>query len=206
MIDLGRLVAALRRCGTIVAFALLSSAAQAKDAELCDGERVAEYRHMCAAYTAFCSAFLADPETLDRSSLSPLPGKARRDFAFPKLHSDTLGFLKTPHSRISVVYYDNTPACELLMVGVSYADFSNGYRVWKQGTGKDFATRSSIEPKSAKRMDHAFAAVFLAGQRDDGRVTELTMNWNLSKGLTRVKVAYMRPREHTRKLLSMEKN
>ena len=54
-------------------------------------------------------------------------------------------------------------------------------------------------------MDRAYAATFLAAPRRDGRVTEVTFNWNLNfEGLTRLRVSYQPLREHTRDLMQVE--
>ncbi|MEO0865579.1 MAG: hypothetical protein AAFY39_13535, partial [Pseudomonadota bacterium] len=53
-------------------------------------------------------------------------------------------------------------------------------------------------------MDRAYAATFLAAPRRDGRVTEVTLNWNLTfEGLTRLRVSYQPLRDHTANLMGV---
>lgn len=192
------------------AFALGSIVVMSGDAEagprFCE-EPTSAMQETCAVYQSYCAAYLEDPASLDRSTLREIPSGVRARFAASELTQVTLGYLTTPNPQVAVVYGDEYPSCELLMTGMQYSDLLIAYRDWRSGEGAQFAATAPFEPISKREMPRAYAAVFLAAPRDDGRVTEITLNWNLSEaGLTRLKVSYQPEREHTRLLLGQGAN
>lgn len=155
----------------------------------------------CAVFQSYCAAYLDDPSSLDRSTLREIPSGARARFAASELTQITLGYRTTSNPQVAVVYGDEYPSCELLLTGLPFSELVVAYQAWKEGEGAQFAATAPFEPISHKDMPRAYAAVFLAAPREDGRVTEITWNWNLSEaGLTRLKVSYQPEREHTRAL------
>ncbi|WP_299677859.1 hypothetical protein [uncultured Roseobacter sp.] len=171
------------------------------------GQPTPAMQETCDLYQSYCAAYLEDPASLDRSTLREIPSGARARFAASELTQVTLGYLTTPNPQVAVVYGDEYPSCELLMTGMAYSDLLLAYRDWREGEGALFAATAPFEPVSKREMPRAYAAVFLAAPREDGRVTEITLNWNLSEaGLTRLKVSYQPEREHTRLLLGQGAN
>lgn len=159
----------------------------------------------CAVFQSYCAAYLDDPSSLDRSTLLEIPSGARARFAASELTQVTLGYRTTSNPQVAVVYGDDYPSCELLLTGLPFSELVATYHAWKQGEGARFEATAPFEPVSKREMPRAYAAVFLAAPREDGRVTEITLNWNLSEvGLTRLKVSYQPEREHTRALLRQE--
>ena len=87
---------------------------------------------------------------------------------------------------------------------MSYADLLPVYQSWRAGPGARFVATTEFEPTSKVTMDRAYAATFLAAPMRDGRVTEITFNWNLNfEGLTRFRVSYQPLRDHTRDLMQV---
>lgn len=171
------------------------------------GQPTPAMQETCDLYQSYCAAYLEDPASLDRSTLREIPSGAKARFAASELTQVTLGYLTTPNPQVAVVYGDENPSCELLMTGMQYSDLLFAYRDWREGEGAQFAATAPFEPVSKREMPRAYAAVFLAAPREDGRVTEITLNWNLSEvGLTRLKVSYQPEREHTRLLLGQGAN
>ncbi|WP_299966346.1 hypothetical protein [uncultured Roseobacter sp.] len=168
-------------------------------------EPTAALADTCEVYQSYCAAYLDDPASLDRSTLHEIPSGARARFAASELTQVTLGYRTTANPKVAVVYGDEYPSCELLLTGMQYSDLLIAYRDWREGEGAQFAATAPFEPVSHADMSRAYAAVFLAAPREDGRVTEITLNWNLSEaGLTRLKVSYQPEREHTRAMFQRE--
>ncbi|MBW4706453.1 hypothetical protein KX928_01520 [Roseobacter sp. YSTF-M11] len=185
----------------------LFTGAQAEAAPQFCGEPTPAMAETCAVYQTYCAAYLDDPASLDRSTLREIPSGARARFAASELTQVTLGYRTTANPQVAVVYGDEYPSCELLMTGMQFSDLLIAYRDWREGEGAQFAATAPFEPVSKREMPRAYAAVFLAAPREDGRVTEITLNWNLSEaGLTRLKVSYQPEREHTRLLLGQGAN
>ncbi len=162
-----------------------------------------EMAQICGVYNTHCAAFFADPDGFERADLLPLPQSAQGVFRSNVLRTDVLGYRKTAHDNVVVVYADAQPTCEMLITGMSYYEIATAYRAWRMAEGETFVATSDFEPVSTKDMPRAYAAVFLASRNDAGRVTEITLNWNLGEtGLTRLSVSDQPEREHTRNLLA----
>lgn len=172
--------------------------AEAASAEFCS-DPTSALEETCAVFQDYCAGYLNDPNTLDAATLSAIPAAVSSRFAASELTQVTLGYRATLTPNIAVVYGDQFPSCELLLTGVTFSDLAADYKSWRATEGAEFVATAPFEPVSQRDMPRAYAAVFLAAPREDGRVTEITLNWNLSAaGLTRLKVSYQPEREHTR--------
>ncbi len=179
----------------------LPIAAQAGD--LCDGSQPG-MAALCRVIDTECISYLDDPTSLRPDSLSDVPRAFRRYFE-GELNTYVLGYRDTDLPRTVVVFMYDEPACELLIQGLEYADILPAWQAWRAGAGAGFVASSEMEPLSRVSMDRAYAASFLAAPRSDGRVTEITVNWNLNfEGLTRLRVAYQPLRDHTRDMMQVE--
>ena len=160
---------------------------------------------VCTVYEDHCAGFMADPEGFDRSAIEPIPVGSRGRFRSNRLRGDVLGYARTEHENTLVLYFLNErqgqPTCDLLISDVSYRQAAGLYHAWRSGEGGAFAATSSLEPRAHRRDDRAFAAVFPARERSDGRVTEIAFNWGLeARRLVRPTISYQPLRDHTRKL------
>ncbi|WP_298968341.1 hypothetical protein [uncultured Roseobacter sp.] len=179
---------------------LSGNEAEAASAEFC-ATPIPALEQTCAIFQDYCTGYLNDPNTLDPETLSAIPASVSSRFAASELTQVTLGYRTTPTPNIAVVYGDQFPSCELLLTDLTFSDLVTAYKSWRATEGADFVATAPFEPLSQRDMPRAYAAVFLAAPREDGRVTEITLNWNLSAaGLTRLKVSYQPEREHTRAL------
>lgn len=177
---------------------LFDQKAEAANAEFC-GTPTPALEETCAVFQDYCAGYLNDPDTLDPTTLSAIPASVSSRFASSELTQVTLGYRNTMTPNIAVVYGDQFPSCEMLLTGVTFSDLVADYKNWRATEGSEFVATAPFEPLSQPDMPRAYAAVFLAAPRADGRVTEITLNWNLSAaGLTRLKVSYQPEREHTR--------
>lgn len=158
---------------------------------------------LCGLVDAFCVPYLEDPASLDPEVIQPVPKPFRRYFE-NQLNSYVLGYQETATPKTLVVYSFEEPACEILAYGLEYSQLQPAYAAWRAGPGAQFAATTDFEPQSRISMARAFAATFLAAPREDGRVTEVTFNWNLNfEGLTRLRVSYQPLRDHTRDLIGV---
>lgn len=156
---------------------------------------------LCAVIEDTCLPYLADPASLSPETLRAVPRDFRRYFE-STLSRHAIGYQETDLERSLVVFMYDEPACEVLRHGLSYAELLPAFQEWREGPGARFAATSGFEPQSRVTMDRAYAATFLAAPRPDGRVTEVTLNWNLNfEGLTRLRVSYQPLRDHTRDLM-----
>ncbi|MEP2640913.1 hypothetical protein [Roseobacter sp.] len=181
-----------------VCFGVFGARTEAANADFC-GSPTSDLAQTCAVFQDYCAGYLQDPNTLDISTLNAIPASVSSRFAASELTQVTLGFVTTPDPNIAVVYGDQFPSCELLLTDMVFSDLAVSYKSWRATEGADFVATAPFEPTSQHDMSRAYAAVFLAAPREDGRVTEITLNWNLSAaGLTRLKVSYQPERAHTR--------
>jgi hypothetical protein len=143
--------------------------------------------------------YLEDPTSLRPDELSRVPRNFRHYFE-STLSTHVIGFKETEWPNTLVVFMFDEPACELITYGLGYTDLLPAFMEWRKGAG--FVATTEFEPTSRVSMDRAYAATFLAAPRPDGRVTEITFNWNLAfEGLTRLRVSYMPLRDHTREMM-----
>lgn len=184
------------------ALAFLASGAAAQQAVICD-ESGADMGGFCALIEAYCMPYLEDPASLHPDMIQPVPRTFRRYFE-NQLNAYVLGYQMTSVPETMVVYSFDEPACEILAFGRPYSELLPAYDDWRAGPGARFAATTDFEPKSKITMARAFAATFLAAPREDGRVTEITFNWNLTfEGLTRLRVSYQPLRDHTANLMGV---
>ena len=133
----------------------------------------------------------------------PIPRTFRRYFE-STLNSYALGYQETDMANTLVVFMYDQPACEIISHGMGYQDVLAAFQDWRNGPGARFVASDGFEPKSRITMARAYAATFLAAPRRDGRVTEITLNWNLTfEGLTRLRVSYQPLRDHTADLMGV---
>lgn len=156
---------------------------------------------VCFALETHCLPFLQNPASLSPTDVSPVPRAFRRYFEGP-LTAHVVGYKETEWPNTLAVFMLGEPACELITFGLDYADLLPAFQSWRAGPGKGFVASTDFEPVSKISMDRAYAATFLAAPRSDGRVTEITFNWNLSfEGLTRLRISYQPLREHTEQMM-----
>lgn len=196
-----------RLCATLLALivgfvALMPATAQAEEPPICDPAQ-AGMAGLCDVIETRCLPYLEDPASLSPRDIMPIPRTFRRYFE-STLNTYALGYQETDLPRTLVVFMYDEPACEIISHGLSYSDLLVAYRDWRDGPGARFVSTTGFEPVSRVSMDRAFAAAFLAAPRRDGRVTEITLNWNLSfEGLTRLRVSYQPLRDHTAELMGV---
>lgn len=177
--------------------------ALAEEPSICDPEQTG-MAGLCGVIEDKCLPYLADPSSLSPNALLEVPRTFRRYFE-STLSRYAIGYQETNLARTLVVFMYDEPACEILTYGLDYADLLPAFQEWRAGPGARFVATTSFEPRSRVTMDRAYAATFLAAPRRDGRVTEVTFNWNLNfEGLTRLRVSYQPLREHTRDLMQVE--
>lgn len=183
--------------------ALWAGPALADEPAICDASQPG-MAGLCEVIEARCVPFLSDPASLSPNDLLEVPRTFRRYFE-SALNSYVIGYQETDLDRTLVVFMYDEPACEVLTYGLSYADLLPAFQQWREGPGARFVATTGFEPTSRISMDRAYAATFLAAPRRDGRVTEITFNWNLNfEGLTRLRVSYQPLRDHTRDLMQVE--
>ncbi|QBF30366.1 hypothetical protein [Thalassococcus sp. S3] len=184
-----------------VAFALPLRTAEPR---LCDGS-VPALAGACDVIETYCLPYLEDPTTLKPDDLKPVPRYLVRHFE-GQLSTYLLGYrVAEGYDKTAVLYMFDEPACEIVTFDVGYAELLHAYEDWRAGPGRTFAATGEFEPVSRLTMDRAYAATFLAAPRQDGRVTEITFNWNLSfAGVTRLRLSYQPLRDHTRDLMQRE--
>ncbi len=176
----------------------MATSAQGQDL-LCDGS--GSIGPACAMIETHCQPFLDNPASLSPDEVSPVPKAFQRYFEGP-LTEHVLGYKETEWPNTLVVFMLGAPACELITYGLDYADLLAAFQNWRAGPGAGFAATTEFEPTSKVSMDRAYAATFLAAPRSDGRVTEITFNWNLNfEGLTRLRLSYQPLRDHTRQMM-----
>lgn len=184
------------------AITFAAGGAMAQQAVICDGSG-ADMAGLCGLVDAYCVPYLDDPASLHPDTIQPVPSTFQRYFE-NQLNSHVLGYRETATPQTLVVYTFDEPACEILAYGLDYSDLLPAYADWRSGPGSRFAATTEFEPKSRISMARAFAATFLAAPRADGRVTEVTFNWNLNfEGLTRLRVSYQPLRDHTADLMGV---
>ncbi len=155
----------------------------------------------CAVIETHCLPYLEDPTSLSPDELAPVPRAFRHYFEGP-LTTHVIGYKETEWPNTLVLFMFDEPACELITYGLDYTDLLPAYQAWRAGPGAGFAATTEFEPTSKVSMDRAYAATFLAAPRSDGRVTEITFNWNLNfEGLTRLRISYQPLRDHTRDMM-----
>ncbi len=156
---------------------------------------------VCFALETHCLPYLEDPSSLSPDRVSSVPKAFRRYFEGP-LNAHVVGYQETEWPNTLAVFMLGEPACELITYGLDYADILPSYQAWRSGPGSGFVASTEFEPTSKISMDRAYAATFLAAPRADGRVTEITFNWNLNfEGLTRLRISYQPLREHTEQMM-----
>lgn len=156
---------------------------------------------VCHTLETHCLPFLEDPTSLSPDDVSDVPKAFRRYFEGP-LNAHVVGYKETNWPNTLAVFMLAEPACELITYGLDYGDILPAYQTWRSGPGKGFAASSEFEPTSKISMDRAYAATFLVAPRADGRVTEVTFNWNLNfEGLTRLRISYQPLRDHTEQMM-----
>lgn len=182
----------------MLALFLLTGRADAQS-QFCDGSH--SLGPACAVLETHCLPYLDDPTSLRPDQLSRVPRTFRRHFEGP-LSTHVIGYEETEWPNTLVVFMFDEPACEVLSYGLGYADLLPAFQAWRAGPGSGFVASSDFQPKSKISMNRAYAATFLAAPRGDGRVTEVTFNWNLTfEGLTRLRVSYQPLRDHTRNMM-----
>ena len=176
--------------------------AQADEPPICDPAQ-AGMAGLCAVIEAQCLPYLDDPASLSPRQIMPVPRTFRRYFE-STLNSYVLGYQETEMPGTLVVFMYDEPACEVITHGLAYSEVLPAYEAWRAGAGARFVSTTGFEPVSRVTMDRAYAAAFLAAPRTDGRVTEVTLNWNLTfEGLTRLRVSYQPLRDHTADLMGV---
>lgn len=193
-------------CTVLVALALvvllMFQPAYAEEPPLCDPrqDRMAD---LCNVIETRCLPYLEDPASLSPRDLMNVPRAFRRYFE-STLNSYVLGYQETDMANALVVFMYDAPACEIISHGLSYPEIWTAFQEWRAGPGARFVSATAFEPVSRVTMDRAYAATFLAAPRRDGRVTEVTLNWNLTfEGLTRLRVSYQPLRDHTADLMGV---
>ncbi|MGD1883361.1 MAG: hypothetical protein ACFB11_13745 [Paracoccaceae bacterium] len=185
-----------------LALVLLPRAAVAEEPALCDPANP-YMEDLCKVIQSKCMPYLQDPTSLSPDDLGPVPKTFRRYFE-SALNTHVIGYQKTEMTSAMVVYLYDEPACEVLAWGLGYADLLRVYDNWRDGPGARFTANNEFEPKSKVTMARAYAATFLAAPMRDGRVTEVTLNWNMTfEGLTRFRVSYQPLRDHTANLMGV---
>lgn len=158
---------------------------------------------LCDVIESRCLRYLEDPASLSPRDIMPIPRTFRRYFE-STLNTYALGYQETDLPNTLVVFMYDEPACEIISHGLSYSELLVAYNEWRTDAGARFVSTTGFEPVSRVTMDRAYAAAFLAAPRRDGRVTEITLNWNLTfEGLTRLRVSYQPLRDHTADLMGV---
>ncbi|MEL6885751.1 MAG: hypothetical protein AAFP87_14660 [Pseudomonadota bacterium] len=189
----------MKRSALAICAALWAGPALADEPAICDGGLAG----LCAVMEAQCLPYLDDPTSLSPRDLIPIPRTFRRYFE-STLNTHALGYQETDLPNALVVFMFDEPACEVIAHGLGYRDVMPAYDDWRAGAGARFEATTDFEPISRVTMDRAYAATFLAAPRRDGRVTEVTLNWNLTfEGLTRLRVSYQPLRDHTANLMGV---
>ncbi|WP_299774141.1 hypothetical protein [uncultured Tateyamaria sp.] len=182
--------------------ALWAGPALAGEPAICDPAQP-EMAGLCNVIETRCMPYLEDPASLSPRDIMPIPRTFRRYFE-STLNSYALGYQETDLPNTLVVFMYDEPACEIISHEFSYSDLLMAFNEWRGGAGARFVSTTAFEPVSRVTMDRAFAAAFLAAPRRDGRVTEITLNWNLTfEGLTRLRVSYQPLRDHTADLMGV---
>ncbi|MEL6452289.1 MAG: hypothetical protein AAFQ19_13605 [Pseudomonadota bacterium] len=181
---------------------LWAGAAWTEEPAICDGS-VPGMAGLCGVIERQCLPYLDTPASLSPNDLMEVPRTFRRYFE-SALNGYAIGYQETDLPRTMVVFMYDVPACEVLTYGYGYADLLPIWTQWRAGPGARFVATSEFEPLSRVTMDRAYAATFMAAPRRDGRVTEVTLNWNLTfEGLTRLRVSYQPLRDHTAELMGV---
>jgi len=176
--------------------------ALAEEPAICDSAQPG-MAGLCKVIEARCLPYLADPARLSPRDIMPVPRTFRRYFE-STLNAYVLGYQETDLDRTLVVFMYDEPACEIISSGLSYSELLLAFIAWREGAGARFVSTTGFEPVSRLTMPRAYAAAFLAVPRRDGRVTEITLNWNLTfEGLTRLRVSYQPLRDHTADLMGV---
>ena len=182
--------------------ALWGAPALASEPAICDASQPG-MAGLCSVIETQCLPYLEDPTSLSPRDIMPIPRTFRRYFE-STLNSYALGYQETDLERTLVVFMYDEPACEIVSSGLSYSELLLAFMEWRDGAGARFVSTSTFEPVSRVTMPRAYAATFLAAPRRDGRVTEITLNWNLTfEGLTRLRVSYQPLRDHTADLMGV---
>ncbi|WP_415404610.1 hypothetical protein [Tateyamaria sp. SN3-11] len=182
--------------------ALWGAPALAQEPAICDASQPG-MADLCGIIEMRCLPYLEDPGSLSPRDIMPIPRTFRRYFE-STLNSYALGYQETDLDRTLVVFMYDEPACEIISSGLSYSELLLAFMEWRAGPGARFVSTTGFEPVSRVTMDRAYAAAFLAAPRRDGRVTEITLNWNLTfEGLTRLRVSYQPLRDHTADLMGV---
>ena len=188
--------------GLIIGAALWAGPALAEEPAICDPTQPG-MAGLCDVIEARCLPYLEDPASLSPQDIMPIPRTFRRYFE-STLNSYALGYQETDLPNTLVVFMYDEPACEIISHGHSYSELLLAFNDWRAGAGARFVSTTGFEPVSRVAMDRAYAAAFLAAPRRDGRVTEITLNWNLTfEGLTRLRVSYQPLRDHTADLMGV---
>ncbi|WP_415919376.1 hypothetical protein [Tateyamaria sp. SN6-1] len=179
--------------------ALWAGPALAEEPAICEGGLAG----LCDVIKTHCLPYLDDPAGLSPRDIMPVPRTFRRYFE-STLNSYVLGYQETAEPNTLAVFMYDEPACEVITHGLAYSEVLPAYAAWRDGAGARFVSTTAFEPVSRVTMDRAYAAAFLAAPRRDGRVTEITLNWNLTfEGLTRLRVSYQPLRDHTADLMGV---
>ena len=174
----------------------------AEEPAICDASQPG-MAGLCGVIEAQCLPYLDDPARLSPQDIMPIPRTFRRYFE-STLNSYALGYQETDLERTLVVFMYDEPACEIISSGLGYCELLLAFLEWRAGAGARFVSTTGFEPVSRVTMPRAYAAAFLAAPRRDGRVTEITLNWNLTfEGLTRLRVSYQPLRPHTADLMGV---
>lgn len=180
--------------------ALWAGPAIAEEPAICDATQPG-MADLCHVIETRCLPYLDDPASLSPRDIMPIPRTFRRYFE-STLNTYALGYQETDLDRTLVVFMYDEPACEIISSGLSYSELLVAFMEWRAGAGARFVSTTGFEPVSRMTMPRAYAAAFLAAPRRDGRVTEITLNWNLTfEGLTRLRVSYQPLRDHTAELM-----
>ncbi|MEP0147449.1 hypothetical protein [Tateyamaria sp.] len=182
--------------------ALWAGPVMAEEPAICDPTQPG-MADLCNVIETQCLPYLEDPASLSPRDIMPIPRTFRRYFE-STLNTYALGYQETDLNRTLVVFMYDEPACEIISSGLSYSELLLAYNEWREGAGAQFVSTTGFEPVSRMTMARAYAAAFLAASRRDGRVTEITLNWNLTfEGLTRLRVSYQPLRDHTADLMGV---
>ncbi|WP_299609125.1 hypothetical protein [uncultured Tateyamaria sp.] len=188
--------------GLAIGLAVWGGAALADEPAICDPAQPG-MAGLCDVIETRCLPYLEDPASLSPQDIMPIPRTFRRYFE-STLNSYALGYQETDLDSTLVVFMYDEPACEIISQGLSYSELLLAFNEWRDGAGARFVSTTGFEPVSRVTMDRAYAAAFLAAPRRDGRVTEITLNWNLTfAGLTRLRVSYQPLRPHTADLMQI---
>ncbi len=192
----------MRVRGLAICAALWAGPALAEEPAICDAAQPG-MAGLCDVIETRCLPYLEDPASLSPQDIMPIPRTFRRYFE-STLNSYALGYQETDLANTLVVFMYDEPACEIISHGLSYSELLLAFNAWRDGAGARFVSTTGFEPVSRVTMDRAYAAAFLAAPRRDGRVTEITLNWNLTfEGLTRLRVSYQPLRDHTADLMGV---